>query len=72
MGPAMPARSLTRVEKDLIRTFALKQERAKHPEVVKVRLMPCGDVRAYCSDGYQYWVAPTADLLQEAREAKAI
>jgi hypothetical protein len=58
---------MTRKQKRLVRDYALSRERATGNDVVKVRLFSCGDVRAYCSDGYTYWVAPTTVLLTEAQ-----
>jgi hypothetical protein len=47
--------------------YALQQERAKGEEIVGVRFLPCGDVRAYCESGHTYLIAPTAVLLKAAR-----
>ena len=65
--PAMKNPQFTRAQKNLMRAYALHRERTN--EVVRVRFLPSGDVRAYCADGYSYLIAPTAELLKEARSA---
>jgi hypothetical protein len=44
----------TRTQKNLMRDYALQEERAKGENVERVRFLPSGDVRAYCKDGYTY------------------
>jgi hypothetical protein len=62
-------RQFTRTEKRLIRAYAVKRERAEGEDVSKVRLLSCGDVRAYCEDRHTFLVAPTAALFAEARRS---
>jgi hypothetical protein len=56
----------TRAQKNLIRAYTIKRERARHEDITQVRLLASGDVRAYCKDGCTYLVAPTAELFAEA------
>src|SRR5262249_20701298 len=65
----MTAHDLTRAEKKLVRDYALQRECAKGENIVRVRLLASGDVRAYCKDGSTYLIAPTTELFAEAREA---
>ena len=67
----MPAMKLqfTRGQKNQMRAYALRQERAKGENVVKVRFLPSGHVRAYCKDEHTYLIAPAAALFKEARSA---
>jgi len=60
---------MTRRQKQLVRVYALNRERLAGSDVTKVRFLPTGDVRAYCSDGYTYLVDPPDVLLAEAEAA---
>jgi hypothetical protein len=69
MFPAMKLH-FTRADKNLMRAYALQQERAKGVKnIISVRFLHSGDVRAYCADGYTYLIAPTRELFKEARTA---
>ena len=57
----------TRAEKTLIRAHALIRERKQGIKIIKARIMPDGDVKAYCADGETYWIAPATELLAEAQ-----
>jgi hypothetical protein len=59
----------TRADKKLMRAYALKWERAKGENVVRVRFLQSGDVRAYCEDGHTYLIAPASELFKDARSA---
>ena len=61
---------MTRQQKELVRTYALNQERQKGIEVAKVRLFD-GDAIAYCKDGERYRIAPIDVLLAEAASSKS-
>jgi hypothetical protein len=56
----------TRAQNKLMRDYALQHERAKGEDIIGVRFLPCGDVRAYCENGQRYLIAPTAALLKAA------
>ena len=61
-------RKLTRLEKDVIRGYALHRERAAGNPVLKVRLLlKEGDARAYCDDGSTYLIAPISVLFAEVK-----
>jgi hypothetical protein len=41
-------------------------------DVARVRLLPSGDARAYCADGYTYLIDPIDVLLAEALRVRRI
>jgi hypothetical protein len=55
-------KDFSRAEKILIRAYVLK-----HEPVTKVRIMACGDTKAFSQDEGWYCVTPTAHLLELAR-----
>lgn len=59
----------TRAQKQLMRVYALQQERAKGVKVIRLRFLSSGDVRVYCKDGHTYLIAPARELFKEARSA---